>query len=198
MKPTARVYDFVVVLKNKNKKAVRLTGILLSLLALFLFLYRSFQDSGSMMNLVAFFILLVLFTWSMFQLRKNEKVAFSPLLGIAGFGLIVLQPFNWLGIVYLAMAALERYAMLPQEIGFSADHIRFNGWPEKKYTWTEFTNIILKDDILTMDFRNNKLFQKETDDSADPEYDGSEDEFNQFCMENLDRSEKQAGHMENS
>ena len=198
MKPTARVYDFVVVLKNKNKKAVRLTGIFLSILALFLFLYRSFQDSGSMMNLVAFFILLVLFSWSIFQLRKNEKVVFSPLLGIAGFGLIVLQPFNWLGIVYLALAALERYAMLPQEIGFSADHIRFNGWPEKKYTWTEFTNIILKDDILTMDFRNNKLFQKETDDSADPEYDGSEDEFNQFCMENLDRSEKQSGRMEKS
>ena len=78
MKPTARVYDFVVVLKNKNKKAVRLTGILLSLLALFLFLYRSFQDTGSMMNLVAFFILLVLFSWSIFQLRKNEKVVFSP------------------------------------------------------------------------------------------------------------------------
>jgi len=198
MKPTARVYDFVVVLKNKNKKAVRLTGILLSLLALFLFLYRSFQDTGTMMNLVAFFILLVLFSWSLFQLRKNQKVVFAPLLGIAGFGLIVLQPFNWLGIVYLAMAAMERYAMLPQEIGFSRDQIRFNGWPEKKYAWSDFSNIMLKDDILTMDFRNNKLFQKETDDSADPEYDGSEDEFNQFCMENLVLSEKQSGRMENS
>jgi hypothetical protein len=198
MKPTAREYDFVVVLKNKNKKAVRLTGMLLCLLALFLFLYRSFRDAGSMMNMVAFFILLVLFSWSMFQLRKNEKVVFSPLLGIAGFGLIVLQPSNWLGIVYLAMAALERYAMLPQEIGFSADHIRFNGWPEKKYAWSDFTNIMLKDDILTMDFRNNKLFQKETDDSADPEYDGSEEEFNQFCMKNLDLSEKPAVGMENS
>lgn len=198
MKPTAREYDFVVVLKNKNKKAVRLTGILLSLLAFFLFIYRSFSDAGSMMNLVAFFILLVLFSWSMFQLRKNEKIILSPLLSIAGFGLIVLQPFNWLGIVYLAMAALERYAMLPQEIGFSADHIRFNGWPEKKYAWSDFSNIILKDDILTMDFRNNKLFQKETDDSADPEYDGSEDEFNQFCQENLDSSEKTERRMENS
>lgn len=198
MKPTAQVYDFVIVLKNKNKKAVRLTGILLSLLSLFLFLYRSFQDSGSMMNLVAFFILLVLFLWSMLQLRKNEKTVFSPLLGIAGFGLIVLQPFNWLGLVYLAMAGLERYAMLPQEIGFSSEHIRFNGWPEKKYAWSDFTNIILKDEILTMDFRNNKLFQKETDDTPDPEYDGSENEFNRFCLKNLGHSKYPAGSMENS
>jgi hypothetical protein len=57
---------------------------------------------------------------------------------------------------------------------------------------------MLKDDILTMDFRNNKLFQKETDDEADPDYDGSEDEFNQFCKKNLELSEKTAGRMENS
>jgi hypothetical protein len=44
---------------------------------------------------------------------------------------------------------------------------------------------MLKDGILTMDFRNNKLFQKETDDSDDPDYDGSEEEFNQYCIDQL-------------
>jgi hypothetical protein len=83
------------------------------------------------------------------------------------------------------MAVLERYALLSPEIGFSRDHIRFNGWPEKKYAWSEFSNILLKDGILTMDFMNNKLFQKETDDAVDPDYDGSEDEFNQFCRDQL-------------
>jgi len=48
-----------------------------------------------------------------------------------------------------------------------------------------------------MDFRNNKLFQKETDDSADLEYDGSEEEFNQFCMDQLSLVKKQDDFMEN-
>jgi hypothetical protein len=196
MRSKPEVYDYVVDLKNKNIKAVRLTGIILTILAAFLFLYRSFQDNGSRMNLIPFFILLILFAWSISQLRKNEKVHFSPLLAITGFGLISLSPFNWLGIVYLVMAALERRALLAQEIGFSTNHIRFTGWPEKKYSWSQFTNILLKDGILTMDFRNNKLFQKETDDADDPEYDGSEDEFNQFCKKQLSQAENKENLME--
>lgn len=192
-----KVYNFVVVLKHKNKRAVQLTGILLSALAIFLFLYRSFQEGGSLINLLPFSILLILFIWSVNQIRKKEKVYFFLLLIIAGFGLIALEPFNWIGFIYVLMALLERYALLSPEIGFSSDHIIFNGWPEKKYNWSAFTNIILKDGILTMDFRNNKLFQKETDDTADPEYDGSEEEFNQFCIEQLSLAKKQDDLMEN-
>jgi len=197
MSSKSKVYNFVVVLKNKNKRAVQLTGILLSSLAIFLFLYRSFQEGGTLINLLPFSILLILFIWSVTQIRKKEKVHFFLLLLIAGFGLIAIHPFNWIGFIYLLMAVLERYALLSPEIGFSPEHIRFNGWPEKKYNWSAFTNVMLKDGILTMDFRNNKLFQKETDDSADLEYDGSEEEFNQFCMDQLSLAKKQDGLMEN-
>jgi hypothetical protein len=196
MKSKAAVYNFVVVLKNKNIKAVRLTGMLLTILAGFLFLYRSFQDGSSRMNLIPFFILLILFAWSVNRVRKNEKVQFSLLLAIAGSGLIFISPFNWLGFVYLALAALERQALGAQEIGFSTDHIRFNSWPEKKYSWSQFTNILLKDGLLTIDFRNNKLFQKETDDADDPEYDSSEDEFNHFCKEHLSLTENKGSLLE--
>jgi hypothetical protein len=198
MASKSKVYNFVVVLKHKNKKAVQLTGILLSALAIFLFLYRSFQEGGTLINLLPFSILLILFLWSINQIRKKEKVFFFSLLVIAGFGLIAIQPFNWVGFIYILMAILERYALLSPEIGFSPDHIRFNGWPEKKHAWSEFSNIMLKDGILTMDFRNNKLFQKETDDTNDPEYDGSEEEFNQFCIDQLSLVKKQDGFMENS
>lgn len=185
MKSKSKIYDFVIVLKHKNKKAVQLTGLLLTALAIFLFLYRSFQENGSKINLIPFFSLLILFSWSINQIRKKEKVHFFLLMMISGFGLISIHPFQWVGLIYLLMAVLERYALLSPEIGFSRDHIRFNGWPEKKYAWSEFSNIMLKDGILTMDFRNNKLFQKETDDAADPDYDGTEDEFNLFCREQL-------------
>jgi len=185
MASTSKVYNFVVVLKYKNKKGVQLTGILLSALAIFFFLYRSFQEGGTLINLFPFSILLILFIWSINQIRKKVKVNFFLLLIIAGFGFIFIEPFNWIGFFYLLMAILERNALRSPEIGFSQDHIRFNGWPEKKYSWSEFTNIMLKDGILTMDFRNNKLFQKETDDSDDPDYDGSEEEFNQYCIDQL-------------
>lgn len=185
MRSKSPVYDFVVVLKNKNQRAVRLTGILLSFFALILFLYRSFRENGSRMNLLFFFTLLMLLTWTFFQIRKKERVRFALLLTISGFGLLVVQPFSWLGVLFIVMAFLEKEAFKAQEIGFSRKHIRIDGLIKKDYEWSELSNVMLKDGILTMDFRNNKLFQREADDANDPEYDGTEDEFNEFCASQL-------------
>ena len=44
--------------------------------------------------------------------------------------------------------------------------------------WNEFNNIILKDDMLTLDFKNNKLLQLDVVQS-DKEVD--EESFNNFC-----------------
>jgi hypothetical protein len=41
-------------------------------------------------------------------------------------------------------------------------------------------NVMLKDGMLTLDFKNNKLLQKET---IDEDGDADEDEFNAWCRE---------------
>jgi hypothetical protein len=47
--------------------------------------------------------------------------------------------------------------------------------------WTQLTNVIKKHDLLTLDFKNNKLLQVEVM-NADHI---NEDEFNQFCSQQL-------------
>ena len=47
--------------------------------------------------------------------------------------------------------------------------------------WTQLTNVIKKDDLLTLDFKNNKLLQVQVINSDLI----SEHEFNQFCQEQL-------------
>jgi hypothetical protein len=46
------------------------------------------------------------------------------------------------------------------------------------YPWTEFSNVILKDDLLTLDFKTNKLIQLSIEDRQ-PAVD--EKGFNEFC-----------------
>jgi hypothetical protein len=46
-------------------------------------------------------------------------------------------------------------------------------------------NVIIKDDLLTMDFKNNKVFQRYTDDEEDDEYEVESDEFNEYCLGRL-------------
>ena len=51
----------------------------------------------------------------------------------------------------------------------------------KKISWSELNNVIIKDDLLTMDFNNNKIFQRYTDDEEDDEYEVESEEFNDYC-----------------
>jgi len=50
--------------------------------------------------------------------------------------------------------------------------------------WSELTNVIKRDDMLTIDFKSNKLMHVEIINADDI----SEDEFNQFCQEQLNKN----------
>ena len=53
-----------------------------------------------------------------------------------------------------------------------------NGIFGKSYNWSEFSNVILKDELLTLDFKNNRLIQLVVDVNFTPV---NEIEFNEFC-----------------
>jgi hypothetical protein len=90
-----------------------------------------------------------------------------------------------IGIFYIIAALLERQLKFPQEIGFSKDAVTFNTFPSKHYNWQQLKNVILKDNILTLDFKNNKIFQKETESDVSAE---TEKEFNEFCGQCLNKN----------
>ena len=53
----------------------------------------------------------------------------------------------------------------------------------KQYDWGSFNNVLLKDQLLTLDFRNNRLLQLET---SYPVQD--EAAYNPFCAERLEQT----------
>ena len=50
--------------------------------------------------------------------------------------------------------------------------------------WNELTNVIKRDDLLTLDFKNNRLLQVQILNADDI----SENEFNQFCLQQLNKN----------
>lgn len=68
-------------------------------------------------------------------------------------------------------------------IHFSSDGIRYPSFPVKQLSWKEVDFVILKDDVLTIEMKNNRLMQftleKHVAAGLDP------DEFNNFCREQL-------------
>lgn len=55
---------------------------------------------------------------------------------------------------------------------------------QRTVEWSELTNVIKRDDLLTLDFKNNRLIQVQIVNADDI----PENEFNQFCLQQLDKN----------
>ena len=124
-------------------------------------------------------VLLLLMAVMMKTIMDKLKLGDRPLLiGVAVF--LLLGTFS---IVFsLAMLAVGFGAkLLYRQPTISVDEqsiSRKKITGTKRYQWRQFENIILKDNLLTLDFRNNKVLQLEIMDQAQPT---DESRFKQFC-----------------
>jgi hypothetical protein len=92
------------------------------------------------------------------------------------------MPYTWLTAVYVIAAVIEKQVKFPREIAFDEEEVVFNTFPRSHYHWSEFTNVVLKDGLITIDFKNNKLIQKEIDSQVAPQL---EQDFNTFCKSRI-------------
>jgi hypothetical protein len=182
------IYQYVVTLKNKFRDTIDRFSMLVCGVSALLFLEAYFSGSEKLMILVlggVLVVLLIVFNaYRLFQQKK--RVRFNYLLMLTGLVWAGMPVYPWLSIPLIVMGLIEHQAKKDLEIGFSDEEIVFNSIPRKHYSWNEFTNIVLKDNLLTLDYANNRLFQRETVD--DDEDDCEEDEFNTYCRERLNAS----------
>ena len=178
------VYDYVVTLKNPHKKSLDTLGFFLSA-ASCVFFIEEMVKSGEIgfAYLLGSVFITILLIWNLTQSHKGNKVYYSRALLIAALVWMKMPILQWLSFVFIMLALLEYQAKYAIEIGFSQSEVMMNNLFKKKYSWKDFNNIVLKDGLLTMDFKNNKILQKEIED--DEEDDADENEFNEFCQKQL-------------
>jgi hypothetical protein len=122
-------------------------------------------------------------------LRKGQKVFFNFAYLTAALLWIKMPYMEWLFWAFILLGILERQVKFPLEIGFSETQVVFNTLFKRKYQWAQLANVVLKDGMLTIDFANNRLLQREVEDE-DEEEDVSEEEFNSFCRTQLEKNVK--------
>lgn len=180
------LYSYIIVLRNETSKYVNVTGFLLVMGSSFLFIREMLARNMIIIPyLLGLIFIAGLLLWNVYVYYKLEQqVYYSKALLIAGLVWTKMPYFEWLVVVFVLLAILEYQAKLSPEIGFSPDRIVFNRLFKKKYSWQEIDNVILKDGLLTIDLKNNKLFQKEIDSG---ENEADEQEFNEWVGKQLGR-----------
>lgn len=178
------IYPYIVYLKNERGKYINILSLLLSVISVIFFL-RHQISLGWHVNIYLISSLLIVagLVWNWYHVFKRSRpVHYSRILLVAGVTWLAMPFLQWVSIVLIILSLLEKQAKQPLEIGFNSNKVVFNTIIRRKFYWNQFNNIVLKDGILTLDFKNNKLFQKLT---IDEEGDADEEEFNEYCRKHL-------------
>jgi hypothetical protein len=189
------VYQYVVSLKSQNSRYIDILGLLLSIFSVVCFALELLRSAGvSLAYLIGVLAVLGFIIFNLTQQAKKRKVYYSRALLLAGLVWMKMPYFQWLLFVFVILALLEYQAKYTIEIGFSDNEIVFNSMFKRRYNWSQFTNVVLKDGLLTLDFANNRLLQREVEDDEDDNAD--EDEFNEYCSRQLAKHQSEASRQQ--
>lgn len=174
--------SYQITLKNDKLKFYKLIGLLLVLsnLLVFIFLLISgvhFYEAAASLLLSVLYIIYLLY------LSKKSQIPFF----INEFTFFILAGC-WITLQsYLAalsctvLGILYHLSLQKLQILFTGNFVKKLNFPKKEFSWDVFTNVLIKDNILTMDFKNNALIQAETESSV------NEIEFNEFAEQQIKR-----------
>jgi hypothetical protein len=182
-------YEYIITLKRPGYFLINTISVILLVLflAAFGFFVMSSGWSGRQYWLLlvpAMIIGLMIYGY----VRSKEKdflVYYRTELFIAALGWFLFPEFTelrYLGWLYALMAFIERLAKRPDQWGFAKEAVDRLGIPKKSFNWVDIENVVIRDNLITIDFRNNKILQKELDSPVDKPL---EREFNDFCQQQL-------------
>ncbi|MDQ6889356.1 MAG: hypothetical protein M3Z56_03630 [Bacteroidota bacterium] len=175
--------NFEVILKNEKIKGYRFLAFLLVLanLAIFIFLLaydsKRYEASASLL-LTGIYVFIRLYLAK----RNNHNTYFDEIIFFVLAGCWVGLGNYYLVVTCAIMGILYYMAMQKLKFIFNERAVQKLNFPKAQYSWDLFTNVMIKDKILTLDLKNNKLMQLEIENEEGI----NEFRFNQFAREQID------------
>ena len=173
--------SFEIILKNNRAEIeILTTRALLAIAGVASFVYA---DERNYYAGTGFGLLLLLLSFFVKTILDKYKMNRLLLLGTGA-----LLTYITTGSIAFAVVLLIHgifFYMLNKKVKVEINHdvvIVHYVFYNKPHNWSVLNNVILKDRILTIDFKNDRLFQNEI---APESFDIDEKLFNRFCAEQL-------------
>lgn len=170
-------------LRNDKDKQYDRIALFINVLNFALFLYLGLYSAERNLRLpalisAAFIGLILLIPFFLVKIKYPRN---NPGLFLASIFWVRIGNV-WAGIVCFTLALLNLAAKRQVFVNFFPDKIVINSFWKKVFSWQELNQVIIKDGLLTIDFKNNKIIQSEISNSQP---DVNEKEFNEFCSQQL-------------
>jgi hypothetical protein len=181
--------QFNIILKNDKVKSYRNIAWLFLIFNFAVFIFLLFYDFYRYPAAV-FIIALVVYVLIRWYVSNKYKINYSLdefVFFIPAAGWFGLHNY-WVAIACLLMGFLYKFSLQPLKIVFTRAKVIKANFPKRQFDWSSFSNVVLKDNMLTIDFDNNKLLQAE----IEPSQNIDEAQFNLFSKTQIELSKKQA------
>ena len=176
--------QFELILKNEKEASYKRISILLLVLNLVGILFITYlKGFKSWMPFIMAAIAIFSAFIALYSRTKNER---SPLTG-AFFVLSlawILADYWVVGLLNFLFMILHIAVLQKPIVNINETHVIYPSFPRKKIDWQELSNLMIKDGLLTIDFKNNKIIQQQI---AEISSTINEKEFNDFCRQQLNK-----------
>ena len=174
--------NYELIIKNEKAGQYRLLATLIVLINLVLFIWLAITNTElRIKGLITLALIIGGFVLQHFT-RKYSA-------GAASVFFIILFYFEsgyWqAAIIMAALALMYMVAVRKLVVLVNTSHVQYPSFPKKEIAWNELNNLILKDGLLTIDLKSNKISQATVVNGA-VDHDIDEKEFNEFCQKQLD------------
>ena len=175
--------QFDITFKNEKERTYLLIAFFLVVLHALFFIYLLFDENWWKKGVTGL-VIIVLYSLYRLLIIKTSNQRFIYGEGIFFLFLMFLSSAEWWWLSGLEMIVSTLcFALLQKRsIYFNSYIIEHKTRPYKRYKWSDLSNVVLKDNIITLDFKNNKFLQEEINTSVD------ENLFNAFAKEHLNKS----------
>lgn len=178
--------EYSIILKSDKLKLYNQIGWLIITVNIIFLVYLIFStnlkkiQTASIAALIMFAI--VFFTQRFFR-KTVYKFGLHPYFSISIVLWIILDNY-WFAGTMLLFDLLHTLATKIPVVNISKGNIYYPSLFRKKIGWDSLNNVILKDGLLTIDFKNNKIIQQLIDEEKTKV---DEKEFNEFCRRQLNK-----------
>lgn len=172
-----------IIIKNERYDQVRFFQVILLAVIAIVFIIAAYYEN----NIFSFIWPILLCFTIFFALNQQDFVRYK-LFRFKNFletgfiwaiiGSVLLLPW-WITLLIIIIAILQGLVKKQYEIILDQQAIQINANPSKNIEWQALQNVVIKDELLTIDYKNNKIFQAEIIPALSTI--GSEADFNDFC-----------------
>jgi len=176
---------FELLLKNEKIRSYDRIATLIILINLALFILLAINAADKKIRITSLAgasLLLIILLAHYFSTGQRNKIPYRLAALYTAVVIWIVIEYWWIGIICFILSLLYQVSKKTLRIDFSHEKIEYSSFPKRKVLWMELTNVILKDGILTIDFKNNRILQAEIG-NTEPEV--IEKEFNDFCRQQL-------------